>query len=671
MASQKWLRSSVILKSAHQPLSSWSKKTLLPLYPVQSMFSRIPSRFGHCVRSVETRIGLYIQPIQARLSLLSQARLFCSSLSNTVSAQNGVIWQINQMDSLESLVDFVHINGNKFDEEAVVSAVRRMAEIVEVVRQDDQFNLWLMNLGPVCDLVMMHARYMTNINVTLCLYNFSKCEVPLNTPVMQTLLRQCEARMNDMDLESLTRLRVTLGKMPKTEQVDAMILATQILCKQTLNRTLSIRLLASLIEPMYNVLSPSEKREFDNRIVAIMTIRKDVKLKHVVNLFRQYGYVRHRSDVLLEKASQLIMNSDDVTAELLESVLVACERLKYYNDQLFEWSARFLQTHMEDLTINCLARVLHVYAVFGYVHKPLLRQVADHIYNLSDISPLDATGSIDSLSMCAFLLAPFAELNFRQFTEFKSPLSEHAKEEFESSDEERYLCKLVEDKTEDLLLNANNTQYGHVLDVINYLTMLNKTPSRELLQFIFDPKCQRFLMDIKDNARFNRRRNAYLNIYRSLEMNTYDDLSHLSLETCVMQNRKSTDGIVDTRKVLQLSLQAIIRLLYGDKLHTEINILDYPGLIIDCKVDLKDSVRNNKRLALLLAPDSYYAKNLLEDAEFWLLGNAVAMERQLNIIGYHVRWIPLREWAVLETKQDKMEYTKSVIDNFYKFPIDD
>ncbi|XP_070536055.1 FAST kinase domain-containing protein 2, mitochondrial-like [Ptychodera flava] len=571
-----------------------------------------------------------------------------NAVSGLLTGRDEAIDVAKNVQSLKELCVLVEAHGNNLDEQQIT-------EFTQLYRQlcaSTGSHLGLDDFQPFFDIVMRRAKFMDDRQLTRSLFHLTKSGVPQDTALIQTLLRQAENRINDMDVYELSILSCALDNLRTTEQVAAMLQAIALLSKNFLEETTSTSVLSSLLLSIHSRLSEKMIESFEDRIAAILHARKEPSLSRIAYIFNSFAVIGRNSDYVLDVASHFAVNSPDLDPDSWSQILNACEKLEYCNLNLLEHTVQIISNNIQDWSYADIARAFKAYAAVKFLNKPLLERVANRVVWLHHNDQSQLEDGINHLMTCAGLLAPYAELNFHPFPE-------------------RYFYECLEKRALALLQSADSPRRcGHAVDLLHYCILMGNFPT-ELMQLVFSPRCEELLLKIRDKKLKKKRRNTLQSILRAVQISCDSDTKsklHLDRPSKLLKTweRQPHDGKLDSKKIMQLSLKNCLQSLVDPGVHDiELDVGVFPNLVVDCRVvektspvtDTNSDSSPSKSHALLLAPDSFYVTNLLEeDGEMWLLGNHVAKETQLKRLGYNVVWIPLREWVELKSMEKRLEY---------------
>ncbi|XP_041259618.1 FAST kinase domain-containing protein 2, mitochondrial [Onychostruthus taczanowskii] len=194
----------------------------------------------------------------------------------------------------------------------------------------------------LCRQLLREARRMTRGDLVFSLHALVSLGVPQNTLLVQTLLRVCQEKLNQLDNRCISVLATTLAGMDKDKNVSALQAGLQLLVEQRISSIRDIFILQNLMKCLGKDAPVFLKKKLE---MAVVREIDGLTFLTALRMFLTLAAMNYCSLPILNPCSKKIQeNVHDVPFRQLILILEACHTLQYRNVKLFAALADYVNS---------------------------------------------------------------------------------------------------------------------------------------------------------------------------------------------------------------------------------------------------------------------------------------------------------------------------------------
>ncbi|NXD21671.1 FAKD2 protein, partial [Spelaeornis formosus] len=194
----------------------------------------------------------------------------------------------------------------------------------------------------LCQQLLRDARRMTRGDLVFSLHALVNLGVPQNTLLVQTLVRVCQEKLNQLDNRCISVLATTLAGMAKDMNVSALQAGLQLLVEQRISSIRDIFILQNLMKCMGKDAPVFLKKKLE---MAVVREIDGLTFPNALRMFLALAALNYCSLPILNPCSKKIQeNVHDVPFRMLILILEACHTLQYRNVKLFSALADYVNS---------------------------------------------------------------------------------------------------------------------------------------------------------------------------------------------------------------------------------------------------------------------------------------------------------------------------------------
>ncbi|NWW69923.1 FAKD2 protein, partial [Climacteris rufus] len=194
----------------------------------------------------------------------------------------------------------------------------------------------------LCQRLLRDARRMTRGDLVFSLHAVVNLGVPQNTLLVQTLVRVCQEKLNQLDNRCISVLATTLAGMDKDKNVSALQAGLQLLVEQRISSIRDIFVMQNLMKCMGKDIPVSLKKKLE---MAVLREIDGLTFPNALRMFLALVAMNYCSLPILNACSKKIQeNVHDAPFRQLIFILEACHALQYYNVKLFAAFADYVNS---------------------------------------------------------------------------------------------------------------------------------------------------------------------------------------------------------------------------------------------------------------------------------------------------------------------------------------
>ncbi|NXI75291.1 FAKD2 protein, partial [Rhipidura dahli] len=194
----------------------------------------------------------------------------------------------------------------------------------------------------LCQQLLRDARRMTRGDLVFSLHAVVHLGVPQNTLLVQTLVRVCQEKLNQLDNRCISVLATTLAGMDKDKNVSALQAGLQLLVEQRISNIRDIFILQNLMKCLGKDAPVFLKKKLE---MAVLREIDGLTFPNALRMFLTLAAMNYCSLPILNACSEKIQeNVHDVPFRQLILILEACHSLQYRNVKLFSALADYVHS---------------------------------------------------------------------------------------------------------------------------------------------------------------------------------------------------------------------------------------------------------------------------------------------------------------------------------------
>ncbi|NXI10039.1 FAKD2 protein, partial [Irena cyanogastra] len=194
----------------------------------------------------------------------------------------------------------------------------------------------------LCQQLLRDARRMKRGDLAFSLHALVSLGVPQNTLLVQTLVRVCQEKLNQLDNRCISVLATTLAGMDKDKNVSALQAGLQLLVEQRISSIRDIFMLQNLMKCLGKGAPVFLKKKLE---MAVVREIDGLTFPNALRMFLALAAMNYCSLPILNPCSKKIQeNVHDVPFRQLILILEACHTLQYRNVKLFSALADYVNS---------------------------------------------------------------------------------------------------------------------------------------------------------------------------------------------------------------------------------------------------------------------------------------------------------------------------------------
>ncbi|NXB57230.1 FAKD2 protein, partial [Struthidea cinerea] len=194
----------------------------------------------------------------------------------------------------------------------------------------------------LCQQLLRDARRMTRGDLVFSLHAVVHLGVPQNTLLVQTLVRVCQEKLNQLDNRCISVLATTLAGMDKDKNVSALQAGLQLLVEQRISSIRDIFILQNLMKCLGKDAPVFLKKKLE---MAVLREIDGLTFPNALRMFLALAGMNYCSLPILNACSKKIQeNVHDAPFRQLILILEACHTLQYRNVKLFSALADYVNS---------------------------------------------------------------------------------------------------------------------------------------------------------------------------------------------------------------------------------------------------------------------------------------------------------------------------------------
>ncbi|KAM4776692.1 FAST kinase domain-containing protein 2, mitochondrial isoform 1-T2 [Cyanocitta cristata] len=194
----------------------------------------------------------------------------------------------------------------------------------------------------LCQQLLRDARRMTRGDLVFSLHAVVHLGVPQNTLLVQTLVRVCQEKLNQLDNRCISVLATTLAGMDKDKNVSALQAGLQLLVEQRISSIRDIFILQNLMKCLGKDAPVFLKKKLE---MAVLREIDGLTFPNALRMFLALAAMNYCSLPILNACSKKIQeNVHDASFRQLILILEACHALQYRNVKLFSALAGYVNS---------------------------------------------------------------------------------------------------------------------------------------------------------------------------------------------------------------------------------------------------------------------------------------------------------------------------------------
>ncbi|NWX11580.1 FAKD2 protein, partial [Aegotheles bennettii] len=185
----------------------------------------------------------------------------------------------------------------------------------------------------LCQQLLRDSRRMTRGDLVFSLHAVVNLGIPQNTRLVQTLVRVCQEKLNQLDNRCVSVLATTLSGLEKDKNVSALQAGLQLLVEQRIPSIRDIFILQNLMRCMGKDAPVFLKKKLE---MAVLKEIDHLTFPNALRVFLALDAMNYCSFPILNACSKKIQeNVHDVPFRQFILILEACYNLQYRNVKLF------------------------------------------------------------------------------------------------------------------------------------------------------------------------------------------------------------------------------------------------------------------------------------------------------------------------------------------------
>ncbi|KFV19946.1 FAST kinase domain-containing protein 2, partial [Tauraco erythrolophus] len=487
----------------------------------------------------------------------------------------------------------------------------------------------------LCQQLLRNSRRMTRGDLVFSLHAVVNLGVPQNTLLVQTLVRVCQEKLNQLDNRCISVLATTLAGLDKDKNVSALQAGLQLLVEQRIPSIRDIFILQSLMKCIGKDAPVFLKKKFE---MAVLKEIDHLTFPNALRVFWALVAMNYCSIPILNACSKKIQeNVHDAQFRQLILILEACNSLQYRNVKLFSALADYVNSTACLWDKRQMMLFLSAFETLGFQPSELMGSFAEKVTEDPEFL---------NLKNLLIVLRVYSRLNY---------VPRHQKHVFF---ETLHSC-----------LNKYIPQISdtELLKAVYSLCILGYLPHRALDELLQKDRCSIFV-SFSDDLYKEQKEMMLRCVKACMEL----DSPSCTKPAFVLTENSSSSVSLNLRK----AREALIELLGDENMfrqnvqlpynyHIDFEIRMDPDrkkvLPIAAADDHADS--SDERLAFLFVPLSAFCVGTTHPQ-----GKLAMKKRHLNKLGYHVILVLNKKFQEM-TDEDAVEFLKEKIYSKNAFPF--
>ncbi|NXC38829.1 FAKD2 protein, partial [Penelope pileata] len=238
----------------------------------------------------------------------------------------------------------------------------------------------------LCQQLLRDARRMTRADLVFSLHAVVSLGVPQNTLLVQTLLRVCQEKLNQLDNRCMSVLATTLAGMDKDKNVSALQAGLQLLAEQRIPSIREIFILQNLMKCLGKDAPDFLKKKLE---VAVLREIDRLTYRNAHRVFLGLVAMNYCSVPILNACSKKIQeNIHDAPFRQLILILEGCHSLQYRNVNLFSAVADYVNSIVCLLDKRQIMLFLSAFETLGFQPTELMGVFAEKVTEDSEFLDL-------------------------------------------------------------------------------------------------------------------------------------------------------------------------------------------------------------------------------------------------------------------------------------------
>ncbi|XP_040532152.1 FAST kinase domain-containing protein 2, mitochondrial [Gallus gallus] len=238
----------------------------------------------------------------------------------------------------------------------------------------------------LCQQLLRDSRRMTRGDLVFSLHAVVNLGVPQNTLLVQTLLRVCQEKLNQLDNRCMSVLATTLAGMDEDKNVSALQAGLQLLVEQRLPSIRDIFILQNLMKCMGKDAPVFLKKKLE---MAVLREIDHLTYPNAHRVFLGLVAMNYCSIPVLNACSKKIQeNIHDAPYWQLILILEACHSLQYRNIKLFSAVADYVNSIVCLLDKRQIILFLSAFETLGFQPSELMGVLAEKVTEDSEFLDL-------------------------------------------------------------------------------------------------------------------------------------------------------------------------------------------------------------------------------------------------------------------------------------------
>ncbi|NXL45651.1 FAKD2 protein, partial [Podilymbus podiceps] len=194
----------------------------------------------------------------------------------------------------------------------------------------------------LCQQLLRDSRRMTRGDLVFSLHAVVNLGIPQNTLLVQTLVRVCQEKLNQLDNRCISVLATTLAGLDKDKNVSALQAGLQLLVEQRIPSIRDIFILQNLMKCLGKDAPIFLKKKLE---MAVLKEIDHLTFPNALRVFLALAAMNYCSIPILNACSKKIQeNIHDAPFRQLILILEACYNLQYRNVKLFSALADYVNS---------------------------------------------------------------------------------------------------------------------------------------------------------------------------------------------------------------------------------------------------------------------------------------------------------------------------------------
>ncbi|XP_014810208.1 PREDICTED: FAST kinase domain-containing protein 2 [Calidris pugnax] len=486
----------------------------------------------------------------------------------------------------------------------------------------------------LCQQLLRDSRRMTRGDLVFSLHAVVNLGVPQNTLLVQTLLRVCQEKLNQLDNRCISVLATTLAELEKDKNVSALQAGLQLLVEQRIPNIRDIFILQNLMKCLGKDVPVFLKKKLE---MAVLKEIDHLTFPNALRMFLALDTMYYCSVPILNACSKKIQeNVHDVSFRHLILILEACYNLQYRNVKLFSAVADYVNSAACLWDKRQMMLFLSAFETLGFQPSELMDIFAEKVTEDPEFL---------NLKNLLIVLRVYSRLNYIP------------------RDQKHLFFETLHNCLNKYLPQISNTE---LLKAVYSLCILGYLPHRaldELLQK--DSRDELFLSD----DLYKEQKEVML---RSVKACVELDSPSFTKPAFVLTESSSSLISLNLRKAREALIELLgdenmfqqnVQLPYKYHIDFEIRMDSDRKKVLPISATDDHADSSVQRLAFLFVPLSAFCLGTTHPQ-----GKLAVKKRHLNKLGYHVILVLNKKFQEM-TNEDAVEFLKEKIYSENAFPL--